>query len=192
MSEAYGLCHYSNKKIEYSNKKIEYSIFVCGGGEKVKFYEFIEYLEKINPDKVIMVKSGAFFNAIGRDAIVLERVLGLKRTCHAKFLCKCGLPVTYVRENMETLKNRLKEKNISIAIYDEVNTGRYEYNNKKYDVIFELEGESIKENRKNIDCINCKNHVYNKNINKYVIEKEDFEKIMKNIKTVIENVINKK
>lgn len=55
-----------------------------------------------------------------------------------------------------------------------------------------MEGENIKENRKNIDCINCKNNVYNKNINKYLIEKEDFEKIMKNIKTVIDNVINKK
>ena len=72
----------------------------------MKFYQFIEYLQKENSGKVVMVKSGAFFNAIGRDAIVLEKVLGFKRTCHAKFLCKCGMPVSYVRENKETFEKR--------------------------------------------------------------------------------------
>ena len=72
----------------------------------MKFYEFIEYLQKENPNKVIMVKNGAFFYAIGRDAIILERVLGLKKTCHSKFLCKCGMPVSYVMENIEKVKKR--------------------------------------------------------------------------------------
>ena len=86
----------------------------------MKFYEFIEYLQKENPNKVIMVKNGAFFNAIGRDAIILEKVLGFKRTCHSKLLCKCGLPVSYVMENTEKVKNRLKEKNIDILLFHEV------------------------------------------------------------------------
>ena len=63
----------------------------------MKFYEFIEFLQKENLDKVIMVKSEVLFNAIGRDAIILERDFCLKRTCHAKFLCKCGLLVSYLR-----------------------------------------------------------------------------------------------
>ena len=51
----------------------------------------------------------------------------------------------------------------------------------------------LKENDANkLYNILAQNYIYNKNINKYVIEKEDFEKIMKNIKIVIENVINKK
>ena len=153
----------------------------------MKFYEFIEYLQKENPDKVIMVKSGAFYNAIGRDAIILEKILGFKRTCHARFLCKCGLPVSYVKEKIEVVKKRLKEKNISIAIYDEVEGGRYKYNNKSYDILFELEGESLKENRKNTGCINCKNNVYTKDMNKYVIEKENYD----NLVNIIKNEINK-
>ena len=161
-------------------------------GEKVKFYEFIEYLQKENPDKVIMAKSGAFFNAIGRDAIILERVLGFKRTCHAKFLCKCGLPVSYVKENMEKVEKRLKEKNISIAIYDEMEEGRYKYNNKEYDIILEIEGESIKENRKHLNCIECKNNVYTKDTNKYVIEKENFDNFINKLKEIIDNVIKSK
>ncbi len=158
----------------------------------MKFYEFIQYLQKENPDKVIMVKSGAFFNAIGRDAIVLESVLGFKRTCHAKLLCKCGLPVSYVKENLEKVKNRLKEKNISIILYDEVEGGRYKYNNKTYDVLFELEGESIKENRNSLNCIECKNNVYNKDINKYEIEKENFDNLIKIIKSEIAKFFDKK
>ena len=158
----------------------------------MKFYEFIEFLQKENPDKVIMVKSGAFFNAIGRDAIILERVLGFKRTCHARFLCKCGLPVSYVRENLEKVRKRLEEKNISIAIYDEVEGGRYKYNEKAYDVILEIEGESIKENRKNLNCINCENNVYTKNTNKYEIEKENFDNFINKLKEIIDNVIKNK
>ena len=158
----------------------------------MKFYEFIEYLQKENLDKVIMVKSGAFFNAIGRDAIILERVLGFKRTCHAKFLCKCGLPVSYVRENMGKVEKRLKEKNISIAIYDEMKGGRYKYNDKEYDILLEIEGESIKENIKNLNCIECENNVYNKDTNKYVIEKENFEELVNKIKKEIEKVLKSK
>ena len=158
----------------------------------MKFYEFIEYLQKENPDKVILVKSGAFFNAIGRDAIILERILGFKRTCHAKFLCKVGLPVSYVRENTEKVKERLREKNISIAIYDEIKEGRYKYNDKSYDILFELEGESIKENRKNIDCINCENNIYSKETNKYVIEKENFERMLNKLRETVNNIIKGK
>ena len=38
----------------------------------MKFYEFIESLQSLNPNKIIMIKTGAFFNSIGRDAIILE------------------------------------------------------------------------------------------------------------------------
>lgn len=59
-----------------------------------------------------MIKLGAFCNSVGKDAIVLEYVLGFKRTCFAKSLCKVGMPVTYVRENMEEVKKRKIQINI--------------------------------------------------------------------------------
>ena len=157
----------------------------------MKFYEFIEYLQKENSGKVVMVKSGAFFNAIGRDAIVLEKVLGFKRTCHAKFLCKCGMPVSYVRENKETFEKRLKEKNISIVIFDEIKGGKYKYKGKEYDILFNLDGESIDEDRKNVNCITCKNNIYGKHTNKYEIEKERADEIINNLKQIIEKIKNK-
>lgn len=160
--------------------------------KKIKFYEFIECLKKEKPYTVVMVKSGAFFNAIGSDAIVLEKVLGFKLTCHAKCLCKCGMPVSYVRENIETVKKRLKEKDISIVIYDEIKGGRYKYKEKEYDVLFEIKGQSIYESRKNLGCENCKNNIYGKEINKYTIEKENYENIIKILKEEINKIIQNK
>ena len=163
-----------------------------GRVKKIKFYEFIEYLKKENPYTVVMVKSGAFFNAIGSDAIVLEKVLGFKLTCHAKYLCKCGMPVSYVRENIEKVKERLKEKNISIIIYDEIKGGRYKYKEKEYDVIFEIKGKSIYESRKNLGCKNCKNNIYSKETNKYTLEKERYENTIKRLKEKINKIIKNK
>ena len=139
----------------------------------MKFYEFIESLQSLNPNKIIMIKTGAFFNSIGRDAIILEYTLGVKRSCFAKGLCKVGFTVAYVRENLEEIKKRLKDKNLGILIYDEVKNGRYKFKNKSYDIILELNGDNIEEARKNTGCNECKKNVYGKVTNRYTIRKED-------------------
>ena len=76
-------------------------------------------------------------------------------------------------------------------IFDEVEDGKYNYNDKTYDVILEIEGESIKEDRKNLGCHNCKNNIYAREVNKYVIEKENFDDFMKKIKSKLNNLLKK-
>ncbi len=154
----------------------------------MKFYEFIENLRKLNPDKIIMIKTGAFFNSVGRDAIILEYTLGLKRTCFAKGLCKVGVPVAHFKENLENIKNRFKEKNLGIIIYDEVKDGRYKFKDKSYDVMLELEGESISETRRNTNCSECENNVYVKETNMYTIRKEDYEELVKKFEKFLESI----
>ncbi len=42
-------------------------------------------------------------------------------------------------------------------------------------------------------CLNCKecaNNIYGKDTNKYIIEKEDFEKLNKNTREIIKNLLN--
>ena len=56
-------------------------------------------------------------------------------------------------------------------------------------ILFEVEGESVKENRKNLDCKNCKSNIYNKETNKYVIEKENFDKIINKLQEIVNNII---
>lgn len=154
----------------------------------MKFYEFIESLQSLNPNKIIMIKTGAFFNSIGRDAIILEYTLGLKRSCFAKGLCKVGFPVSYVRDNLEEIKKRLKDKNLGIIIYDEVKNGRYKFKNKNYDIILELNGDEIEETRKNTDCNECKKNVYGKVTNRYKIRKEDYEKLAKKVEDFLNSI----
>ena len=49
--------------------------------EKMKLSDEIEKLQEKNEGKIILIKSGIFFIAIGKDAVVLHDVLGLKTTC---------------------------------------------------------------------------------------------------------------
>ena len=77
-------------------------------------------------------------------------------------------------------------------IFDEVEDGKYNYNDKTYDVILEIEGKSIKEDRKNLGCHNCENNIYAREVNKYVIEKENFDHFMKKIKLKLNNLLKKK
>lgn len=111
----------------------------------MKFYEFIEELQKINENKVVLIKSGVFFNAVGRDAIILEKIFNLKRTCFTKGVCKVGLPVNYVKENILKIKKKLEENNIGFVVYDEIQNGNFKFNNKEYGILYELEGNNIEE-----------------------------------------------
>lgn len=77
-------------------------------------------------------------------------------------------------------------------IFDEVEDGKYNYNDKTYDVILEIEGKSIKEDRKNLGCHNCENNIYAREVNKYVIEKENFDHFMKKIKLKLNNLLKNK
>ena len=70
---------------------------------KIKYREIIEKMQKENPNKIIMIKIGAFYNSIGRDAIILEKILGLKRSCFGKGICKVGFPETYLNKNIEKI-----------------------------------------------------------------------------------------
>ena len=154
----------------------------------MNFYEFAEILKRQNPKKIVFIKTGAFFNCIGRDAILAEKYLGLKRTCFAKGICKCGMPVQYWRMHIEKIKEEVKQKNIGIIIYDEVKGGRFKYKEKEYDVILNEEG--LYEEEPNIKCKECTNnkfYVESKETNKYTIEKEKFEKIKADIKRILEN-----
>ena len=59
-------------------------------GEKIqmKYLELVEKLQKENDKYVVLIQSGIFFIAIGKDAQLLNKKIGLKLTCMKKGLCK--------------------------------------------------------------------------------------------------------
>ena len=155
----------------------------------MNFYEFAEILKKQNPNKIVIIKTGAFFNCIGKDAIIAEKQLGLKRTCFAKGICKCGMPVQYWRKHIENIKKEAKQKNIGIIIYDEVKGGNFKYKEKEYGIILDENGEYKEEQKQ--ECTKCTNNQYYKEkneMNKYTIEKEEFEKLKSDVKKILYNI----
>lgn len=153
------------------------------------FYEFAEKFKKENPNKIVFIKTGAFFNCIGKDAIIVEKLLGLKRTCFAKGMCKCGMPVQYWRKNIQEVRKVVKEKNIGIIIYDEIKNGKYKYNDKYYDILLNEEGDYF-----DIEPINCKECTKNiffkesKDTNYYSIKREEYEEMSYCIKKILEDI----
>ncbi len=54
----------------------------------MKYLELVEKLQKENVGYIVLIKNGIFFVGVGKDAIILNEMLGLKLTCMKKGLCK--------------------------------------------------------------------------------------------------------
>lgn len=154
----------------------------------MKFYDFVAKLQKEYDGKVILIKNGTFYNAIGKDAIIVENIFKLKRVCFAKSICKCGFPVYYYQQKLDIFEEKLKKAGISIIIFDEKENGRYIYKNKKYDILFEVKGRDIKERRENLDCLQCNNNIYYKETNQYTILKEEADIREEKVRSMLNKV----
>ena len=73
----------------------------------MKFLEMVEDLQKEekNQNKIILVKCGVFFVAIGKDAILLHEILGLNVTCIKPSICKVGIPISNCIKYTDKLEN---------------------------------------------------------------------------------------
>lgn len=80
----------------------------------MKFKEKVIRLKEQNKGKIIIVRNGAFYIAVGNDAILLNKLLELNCTCFAKGICKVGFPVNCI----EKYSNKLKQTGYGYYIYD--------------------------------------------------------------------------
>lgn len=158
----------------------------------MSFYEFVRSLKSKNPNSIIFVRCGAFFTCIGEDAIIAENVLGLKRTCFSKQKCKCGIPAIYTENNLEQLENKLKKAEYRIIIYNEMEEGTIEFNDKKYGLLWEHKGYAIiSEKRKCLNCLECNSNTYD-NKNQILKLKAEIESLSKEVNKFIEEYENKR
>ena len=79
----------------------------------MKYTDLMLKLQNDNKEKIILMKNGIFFTAIGKDAIALNEAIGLKLTCMKKGLCKVGFQV----KSSEKYMKELQDINISFAMY---------------------------------------------------------------------------
>lgn len=79
----------------------------------MKYTDLILKLQNENYGKLILMKNGIFFTAIGKDAVALNEALDLKLTCMKDGLCKAGFQV----KSFEKYIRKMKDVNISFAMY---------------------------------------------------------------------------
>ena len=80
----------------------------------MKFAKRIEELKEKNQDRIMLARCGVFIIAIGKDAIFLNQMFGLKLTCFKSEVCKVGIPITYILKYLE----KLEEKQYCYIVYD--------------------------------------------------------------------------
>ena len=136
----------------------------------MKFLNAVEQLQQNteNKGKIVIVRCGAFFVAIGKDALILNKILGFKVTCMRKNLCKVGIPINSILRYSEILEN----KGYSFLLYD------YDKEKNEYTLKYSFIGKT---NQEVDDCLECEKCQYNKYKTDY--EKIDIFDLLKNRQT---------
>lgn len=86
------------------------------------YLEYLKLKEK-EPTKIYLFKQGAFFLALGDDAEILNKELGLKLTSYQQVVKKCGFPVRAVKKYQKFLDLlKLKYEKVyggtDVVVYD--------------------------------------------------------------------------
>ena len=77
----------------------------------------LEILKKKEEGKIVLVKLGTFYVAVGEDAVLLHKRIDLKCTCYKMNICKVGFPVIELDKYVEKLnETKYKEKSKRIKI----------------------------------------------------------------------------
>ena len=116
----------------------------------MKFSKRIEELKnkEENKGKIVLVRCGIFVIAIGNDAILLNRLYGLKVTCFKENICKVGMPVSFVLKYLDLIE----EKGYSYVLYD------YGKDTKELVAQHRFEGEINTEESSCKQCKECPNY----------------------------------
>ena len=109
------------------------------------FSTMLDILKEKDKGKIIFVKLGTFYVAVGEDAVLLHNKLGLKCTCFKMNNCKVGFPINALDKYID----KLNETKYAYVIYD------YDTDKVELKEIVRKSGKYNKEKEKNINCILC-------------------------------------
>lgn len=73
----------------------------------------MELLQKKNHGKIVICNMGNFYISIGKDAILLNRLINLKVSCFKPEICKVGFPIN----SLEKYTDLLMQKRYSYIVY---------------------------------------------------------------------------
>ena len=130
------------------------------GGKKMSFCKMIELLQNKDKGKIILINSGAFYIARGKDELLLHNILDLKVNCMETEICKVGFP----KNSLEKYTKLIQEKGYSYIVYN------FDSNTSKLTILKKYNGNKLNNTEENkLNCYICSNTVkmYKKN-DKYI------------------------
>ena len=111
----------------------------------MSFSKMVEVLKERDKEKLLIIGLGAFYIAIGEDAVLLHEKLGLKCTCFKNHICKVGIP----RNSIGKYIKEIEKLKYGYILYD------YNSKNKRLLELSYKEGKKNKIMNKNINCLAC-------------------------------------
>ena len=107
---------------------------------KNNFLSIAKDLEKAEENKgyLILIRCGAFFTAIGANAVILSNEVGLNTICITKGICKIGIPVNSLYDYIK----KFEKFEYSFVIYN-YSKDEMVGNGKKYTEMYRNKGKYI-------------------------------------------------
>ena len=126
----------------------------------MSFSIMMELLQEKNKGKIVFCNAGNFYVAIGKDAVILNRLLDLKVSCFKQEICKVGFPINSLEKYLELIY----EKKYGYIVYF------FDQEKEELEVVKEYIGENKNKIMvENINCYICKHSTkYYKKEDKYL------------------------
>ena len=77
----------------------------------------VEGLKERDKEKLLIIGLGAFYIAIGEDAVLLHEKLGLKCTCFKNHICKVGIPRNSIGKYIKEIEKSYTKISLSLCIF---------------------------------------------------------------------------
>lgn len=120
------------------------------------FSEMLEILQERNDGRMVFCNNGSFYIAIGRDAILLNKILDLKLTCMKEKMCKVGFPITAYDKYL----GKLIKTGYGFTIFD------FDSEKEELNIVVSCTGKRLNNEIKRNNCFNCEKNK-NKKLDKY-------------------------
>ena len=114
------------------------------------FSKMLGLLQIKDKGYIILANAGNFYIARGKDALLLNEILGLKLSCLECEICKVGFP----KKSLEKYTQRLEKKDYSYIVYN------YDNVFNKLEIVKRYNGKNkneLEEDR--LNCYVCSNTV---------------------------------
>ena len=113
----------------------------------MSFSQMMELLQIKEKGRIVICNAGDFYVAIGKDAILLNKILGLKVSCFKTEVCKVGFPI----QSLEKYTELLIKSRYSYIIFN------FDKNKRELLIIESCKGKRLnEETEEKLNCYECK------------------------------------